>query len=430
MIRQILVWTVYLCYFLLAVVTVVWLVILVREARMAQSALYGAAQARADAARSAKGDIRIGVAGAWSNPVCLPQLQGIRLGIEYVNGSGGIRGRHIVPVEKDDQGDPGVARRVAQELAEDRTIVAVIGHQSSQICLETASVYDYYGMVMVTSNASTPRLTREGRRRVFRTVPNDLQVGDELARLARRLGLKRLLIYRVDSDYGIGLANAFHSSAEEQDLDVADRMMYDDSLVDSEMRQQLDRMNRYFSADALMLVGVVPSAVRVVKFAREVGMQIPILSGDGLDEPELIPLAGPSAEGAIVASTFDPDSTQTETVDFVRRYRERYGIVPETDAAEGYDAALLLAHAMGTADSPAPDDIAEALRNVKSWKGATGECSMTDNGDAVKRTIFRTVSGGRFRMLDEQGYTTSTAAVATSRRDTNTTPPAAPPTNP
>lgn len=399
MLGKVLYWSVYAFYFALAVFTVVWLVILIQEARRAQSALYGATEARAEAALANKGDIRIGVAGPWSRSDYKSALYGIRLGIEDANATGGIHGRKIVALEQDDAGDPGKARNVAQLLAEDKQIGVVIGHIMSSICLDTASVYNYYGMVMISPKASTPRLTREGRRRVFRTVPSDEQIGHALVAEATRLGARSALIYHVNDDYGMGLANAFHSSAEEAGIRVPDRFMYDAEITDFELRQQLDRMKRFYTFDMMLLAGRIPCGARIITTARQQGIRVPIMCGDPMDNTDLIGLVGENGSDVIIGSTFDPESSAPIVQSFVARYQAKYGSPPDMGAAQGYDTALLVADAMRNARTQTPDDIAAAIRLIRDWEGVTGIQTMKENGDIEKSICLKTIRDGRLVVL-------------------------------
>jgi branched-chain amino acid transport system substrate-binding protein len=134
------------------------------------------------------------------------------------------------------------------------------------------------------------------------------------------------------------------------------------------------------------------------------GVTVPILGGDGLDSSQLWEIAGKASEGTIVASHFHPDVPRPEVKHFIAAFQEKYGVLPDVWAAQGYDAVNLLASAMEKGTTTIPHKVAEVLRSAKDWPGVTGLYTFDENGDAVgKNVIKKIVRNGRFEYLDEGG---------------------------
>ncbi|NJL58556.1 MAG: ABC transporter substrate-binding protein, partial [Desulfobacteraceae bacterium] len=130
------------------------------------------------------------------------------------------------------------------------------------------------------------------------------------------------------------------------------------------------------------------------------GDQARVIGGTDMDSPELVTTAGRSAEGAIVATVFNPETQDRETREFVRRFLTKYGVVPDTWAAQGYDALSVLAAAIRKANSTVPIVVASTLRFIDDWRGVTGSYVFTKEGDVQGKTVFfKIVKDGKFEFM-------------------------------
>ena len=108
--------------------------------------------------------------------------------------------------------------------------------------------------------------------------------------------------------------------------------------------------------DAIFLAGALPAAGEVIAQARMVGIptSVPFVGGHGLDSPGLWQKAGEAAEGIFVSSLFDPKHPTRVTRDFVKRFETKFGIIPNTWEAQGYDAIQVVAAAIEKSGSTMP----------------------------------------------------------------------------
>jgi branched-chain amino acid transport system substrate-binding protein len=140
--------------------------------------------------------------------------------------------------------------------------------------------------------------------------------------------------------------------------------------------------------------GVYPEAGRLVRQAREVGMNIPMITGDGVYDPTFIGIAGKSAEGTYVTFGKDPSGLPTSKT-FNEKYTAKYG-APGPYSIYAYDAANIILTAMqqsGTLDGPAVADY--IAKNT--FHGAFGEISFDLNGDVTKAPyVVWQVRDGKF----------------------------------
>jgi branched-chain amino acid transport system substrate-binding protein len=361
------------------------------------------ADQRAARARRNTGDIVIAVAWPWRARSEMRFGDGLEMAVAEVNAAGGVNGRPIRLMRRDDRESTDEGRAVAQRIGADPSVIAVIGHLQSYVSVPAAAIYDNVGLVMLAPAATDPDLTAQGYERVFRATFTDKVVGHRMAEYAARQGYRRIAIDYVRSSYGRALANAFEERAVDLGLTIVARQSYGADQATLQTFEPMLHEWAQLDLDAIFLAGEVPSGAYFVSAARRQGITVPILAGDALGSPTLVEIAGPSAEGTIVPSVFHPDEPRPEVQRFAADFRRRYGAAPDASSALGYDAVRLLAAAMRQARSAAPDQVAAALHATRDWQGVTGALTFDAAGDLVDKTVVKmVVRNGRFEYLAEQ----------------------------
>jgi len=365
------------------------------------------AVARRERAEAETGDILIGAAWPWAAQKSLLYEQGMQLAVDQLNAAGGVRGRRLRLLRADDQESVDRGRLVAQDLAKNPDVVAVIGHLQSYVTIPAAAVYDLSGLVLVSPAATSPELTRKGYRRVFRTTFSDVDVGRQMAEYALRKGYRRLLIYYSRDEYGRGLANAFEEGATGAGAQILERRSYDPSGVSITLSvsQTADAWAN-LGPDAVFVAGESKAAAQLARELRRRGVTAPLIGGDALATPTFLAVGGDAVEGTVIATAFSPEAPTPEVQRFTAAFRERYGVVPDVAAALGYDAVAVLARAMTQAGSAAPEKVAAALHGLRDWSSVTGNFQFSAAGDRSGFTIGKAVvRNGQFRYLDERAAT-------------------------
>lgn len=346
------------------------------------------------------------IAAAWPWSVRYDGLywEGLQLAVNEINEGGGILGRHVLIRKEDDRESVDEGRLVAQRLAEDPDVMAVIGHLNSHISIPASSIYERAGILMMTPGSTSPELTRRGHEMVFRSVNSDDDIARNMADLAQAAGYDRLVIGYVRNAYGLGLANAFEEYAQAHGLEIVDRQSYDPAASKSPTAyQRLIDQWADLEFDALFLAGMAPQAGYLIKQMRKAGLTVQILGGDALDTPELIESAGEAAQGMLIASVFHPDDPQPEIRRFVESFRSSYGRTPDSWAARGYEAMRLLAYAMESAGSTFPEAVARHLHSSDPSFSLSGPVSFNRYGDVVGRSVTTVVVRDRaFAFFDRE----------------------------
>lgn len=358
-----------------------------------------AAALRAERQAEAQGPVLVAV--AWPLKLGKASLaQGVDLAVEEINGAGGILGgRKLKILFKDDASSLSRGRLVAQEIADDPEVAAVIGHLNSYITAPASQIYERAGLVMVTPGASGQKITEQGGRLVFRSLPGNREQGRQIGDYAAARGYKSVAIYYIKNDYGIDLANYFEQRAHELGIAIADRRSY--NMGGDNHAALLAEWAAFLKTDAVFLCGSLPESAQILREARAAGLKVPVFGAAGLDSPDLIRLGGASVEGTVVFSLFNVGDPRPEVRAFGERFRQRFGVLPDSTAAQGYDAVQLLVHAMKRANSTEPVKVAAALRETRNWPGVTGRTTFSEKGDPVDKRLAKViVRNGAFEYFD------------------------------
>lgn len=306
--------------------------------------------------------------------------EGVDLAVREINGSGGINGRKIRLIKKDDKSEVATGMYIAQYFAENKEVQAVIGHYNSFVSIPASTIYDNAGLVMFSPSSTAPSLTQNGYRHVFRGIPSDDEIARQLALYLSKQGYKRMVNYYTDDSYGNGLANSFEDNAKLNGISIVDRFNYYTSLEDL---KRLYKRWQAFGVDGVFISASVAEGGEFILDAGKAGIELPFVAGNSLDSPELYEIAGEAAEGLIVGSAFNPNDDRPEVDRFVKDFAAEYNVMPSSYAALGYDAVKILAAAIKESDLDDHSTIAEELRNLGKWTGVVGTHEFNENGDDI-----------------------------------------------
>jgi branched-chain amino acid transport system substrate-binding protein len=336
--------------------------------------------------------IRVGLAGPLTDAVGRPMRLAAEMAVAEINAGGGIDGRPIELIERDDLGDPDSAVKAAADLTR-LGVVAVIGHVFSGTTLAAAPVYaDAPSPVpVITPSSSAPEISQAGRH-VFRLCPTDLEHGAALATWIRSgLGLDRGAVLYLNNPYGRGVRQAFVTRFEAMGGSVIESDPYLGLTPD--VAPYLDRIAARGTAQFLVIAGNREDATAILTQVRARGIMLPVLGGDGL---EGIEAAADLAEGVFATAAYLPGLETPENQGFVRSYRARYpeAGVPNQPAAASYDAVYLLRD-MIKARGATRRDIREALADLGDelppHQGVTGVLAFDGRGDLARMPVLISV---------------------------------------
>ena len=336
---------------------------------------------------------RTGAAGDYGEQVA----RGFDLAVGQINAAGGIDGRRLELVYRDDSTNPQMGLDAARELVEKEHVAVVLGPLSSTVTLRVAPYCERQRVVLVSPSAAAPEITDAGEY-VFRTYPSELLEGASMAEFARDLGLDRVGILAVDNPYGSSLTRVFEGRFQDAGGSIALVRTFvegDDASLSSAVEAMAAAAPR-----GVYVPAYTADVARVVALLRASGLK-PLVLGTSAVTPDVVRLAGSAAENAVFPqSSFDPDSSDVAARSFVAAYRAAYGEAPDVFAAHGYDAVEVLAEAARRAQSWSADALRQALLSIDNHDGASGRMAFDKNGDVVQYPRLYVVRGGRFVAYD------------------------------
>lgn len=319
-------------------------------------------------------------------------MDGAMLAVEEINAAGGAAGRPVELAPYDDEASVMKGTIIAQELAQDLTLSAVIGHTSTHVTIPVSTIYEEAGMLMISPIVANSRVTQRGYRYIFQNTQRDDDTGREMAVYAHKNGLDRIVICYAENEYGRELANAFEAAADELNITVVDRVtrFHEDTHFQRALRKwQAMDYEAVYVADSML------TGQEFLFRLKEAGESPAILADAGMDTG-FIETFGDYVEGAVVASMVNMETGGSRMNQFIEAFQQAYGKAPDEWAVKGYETIYILTEAVNRAQSPAAADVAESLR-VLSWQGLNSNIHFDSAGRIMGLIIFqKKVVDGRF----------------------------------
>ncbi|MBC7690178.1 MAG: ABC transporter substrate-binding protein [Methylotenera sp.] len=348
---------------------------------------------------SAAGDvIKLGEVGSMTGSEATfgtSTHQGILLAVKIINAAGGVKGKQFSVTSLDDQGKPEEAATAVTKLINQNNVSAILGEVASSRSLAMAPIAQQNKVLMITPSSTNPKVTEQGDH-IFRVCFIDPFQGTVMAKFATEtLKLKKVAILRdVKNDYSVGLANYFKETFVKAGGTIVVDQSY--SAGDIDFKSQLTAI-RAKAPEAIFVPGYYTEVGLIGRQARELGLKVPLMGGDGWDSPKLKEIGGAAMDGSYFSNHYSEEDKSPVVQDFISKYKADYGVVPDGLAAMGYDAVVILADAMKRAPTLNTEDVRKALLATRDFPGVTGKININDKRDAVKSAVVLKVENGVFK---------------------------------
>jgi branched-chain amino acid transport system substrate-binding protein len=336
-------------------------------------------------------------------------VAGIELGFEEINKNGGVLGKQIEEVKVDNKSDSAESANVATKLATRDKVVAILGAATSGNTKGAAPVAIQNKVPLISASATADDVTVDSngkvREYVFKTCFSDSFQGVIMAQFASGDLAKKSAALLVDStsDYSKGLAKNFKDTFTKAGGAVITEQAY--QAKDTDFKAVLTKI-KGSNPDVIYLPGYYEEVGLIIKQARNLGITVPILGGDGYESPKLAELAGKSALNDVYFTNhYSSQDTTPEVVKFKNAFKAKYNKEPDAFNALGYDLAYFLADALKRAGAADSQKLKEAIAATKDFKGITGSISIDANHNPVKSiTILQEKDGEQvfLKKLDPQ----------------------------
>jgi branched-chain amino acid transport system substrate-binding protein len=319
-------------------------------------------------------NIRIGLSGPFSggsSPMGESMRNGIRLAVQEINAIGGINGRTIELIERDDQANNELGAKIATELTRMK-VAASIGIVNTGVGLASIDVYQQARIPLMIAVSTGPVLTRRYAPSastvnfIFRVSPTlDLEARMLAADLKKR-GISKVALLADDTPYGDSGANAFADAARQAAVELVTTQRF--KIGDTDMTRQLKNA-RAAGAQAVVGWGIGPELAQVARGMMNMTWRVPFMGSWTLSMRSFIDAAGSAGEGALLPQTFIQDAGSAAKNSFLLAYRRHFNtdLIPSPmSSAQGYDGMHLLALALRQAKTLDGDAIRKALEHLDS----------------------------------------------------------------
>ena len=318
--------------------------------------------------------------------------RGIRLAIKEVNGSGGLKGLSVELKSYDDRSQSQEAGTAVTRLITSDGALAIIGENTSSMSLAGGRVAQQLGVPMISPSSTNPAVTQLGDR-IFRVCFLDSFQGWVQARFAREV-LKAgtaAILYDQGQAYSKGLAEYFRSGFEKMGGQVVAEQAYTGG--DQDFSAQLTTI-RQAKPDLVFVPGYYTDAGNIAIQVRRLGLEAPLLGGDGWESPQLAAIGKDAVEGSYYSCHYAYQEDRPEVAKFVKAYEAEFGAKPDSLGALGYDAAGLVFDAMRRASSWDGATLARAIAETRDFAGVTGRITIDPERNAQKSAVVVQMRSG------------------------------------
>ena len=231
---------------------------------------------------------------------------------------------------------------------------------------------------------------------VFRnSTPGKIAIPITLKKAQEKLGFKKVaILYSNNNDMMVSENEVYQQTFKDMGLDVVATETFADK--DTDYSAQLTKIQAA-NPDVICIAGLYQEGALIVKKAREMGMNQPIIGNNGFNSPEYIKQAGAAADGTLVATPWNPDSTSPKAQAFRKAYKEKYGREPDQFAAQAYDGMYTIHQALEASGSTTDKKkFRDALANIKGFEGVTGKFEFDENRDPKMDLTVLQVKNGKW----------------------------------
>lgn len=320
---------------------------------------------------------------------------GIGLALEDFNAKGGIDGRSVELVVRDDEGTPEGAAATCSFLA-DRGVAAVIGHSTSSQTMAGMKVTEPRGIVMISPTASTDALSGKDDF-FFRVVDVSVSRAAVLGEHVRsELGRATMAIVydTVNQTFTKSFADALHGSFEAAGGNVVKTISFDSSAS-----PDLLAITAKLAAAAPEAICIVASDINTALVSQRIrlaGLEAPLFTSSLAFTPHLISHGGSAVEGISTVQSLWVNDDNPDYRPFLKRYRESYGEAAAFGAVFGYEAAMILFEALGQTGGIGGEPLKKALLGMEARRVLTEPISFDAFGDVSRPYSLLTVKDGKF----------------------------------
>jgi branched-chain amino acid transport system substrate-binding protein len=360
------------------------------------------------AASSASAQLKLGVVDNLTGAAAaygVAHANGLKMAVDEINEAGGIKGvGKIELIIEDDGSKPTDAVNATNKLINRDKVDFLMASCSSATTLALVPIHTRAEMINLNSCSSSKLITDplaggQPNKWIFRTQYRSDRTAAFVAEFAvKELGAKKVGILNDTNEYGRAAADGAVAHLESMGQKAAVHETY--NAGDKTFSAQLLKFKEA-GVDTVAFFGYYQEASLILKQAKQLGLNLRMVTTDVLHSPAFLELAGADSNGVLVTTAFTKDSNDPRAVKFTEAYNKKFGKDPTGQSAMGYDGVYLMKWAYEKAGTRDKVKVRDALASVSGVVGVTGETKFNERGDDMRPFLVTVISDGKWIPYDE-----------------------------
>lgn len=324
---------------------------------------------------------------------------GVELAIDEINNSGGINGRKIKLITKDDENKPEIAIKVDKELINEG-VVAIIGHPTSTMTLASLSLINENKMLMISPTVSTNELTGLDDY-FFRVGPaSKVETYKHAIYMANTLNIKKVsVIYDLsNSKYTEDWYKNFKEKYESLDGKIiASEKFTSGKNPDFEM---LIKNLLSSEPEGMVIIANALDTARICQLLYKMNFNKAIVASGWAMTEEFIKNSGRAGENVVFIVSKDYNNKNKNYINFQEKYVRIYGIEPQFHEIHSYEVVMVLKNALLKCENYNSDEIKKQILKQKTFNGLQNDFLIDEYGDVIRSHFYYKVENSQFKKID------------------------------
>ena len=323
------------------------------------------------------------------------QRAAVELAAEQLNEQGGVTYELVI---EDDASDPSQGIPAFEKLINQDQVAVIIGPTLSNTAFSTDPIAQDAGVPVLGVSNTADGITEIGDYIWRNSLTEGQVIPQTIEQAVAAFDLSKVaVLYGDDDSFTVSGYEVFKEALDEQGVEIATEQTF--AKGDTDFAPQLTAAKNA-NPDALVVSALAEEAALIIQQADELGMDVPIIGGNGFNSPAIIEQSGEAAEGVVVGAAWNSATDNPQTGEFIDAYEEATGNAPDQFAAQAYAGMNLVDLAVRSQCSAERDAIRDGFDGIDGVDTVLGEFSFTDDRDANHPAVVQIVEGGEFTILE------------------------------
>jgi branched-chain amino acid transport system substrate-binding protein len=326
------------------------------------------------------------------------ETHGVKFGVEDVNAKGGVKvGGEKYTLETivyDDQGIPKESIAAMEKLVSRDKVKMVVGAYTSSSTFAIMPIAEKEKVILCSGNSAAEKLTEVGNKWFFRGGPTSANAVGSMTKYVKKLGFKSLAHVAINDDWGRNTAAINKEHQEKVGVKVVTQEFYEHGT--SDFYSILTKI-KGLKPEAIFLITETKACSILIRQAREVCPEIPLLESGGSDPYLLLKLSPQAAEGMYVANR-GPELDNPKIAPLVTRYRDKYKGDPMSYVWSGYDVLMMFVQALERAGTVTDTEKIREAMTKTNYQGLMGHYFFNEKNNNSLDIWIGEIKGGKVHL--------------------------------